>query len=369
MNSPDALYFPTTALWSLRQYPFLLLLPKIHILSPVEDDEQGLQKEKNSFIISGLCQEHTPCPLGADRSRFLKLVADIKARTDDYAAQLSALTLAGYTAPPSSGENSEHEIINAMFIPADLTAREKDVKEQQELWRARLILAVGDQLDQEHEEIAFHMQAVENDEHDLFQELQGEDNDRDDDEELYSILSNLTGELPRPNPNQVKNRFNAWKTLLSKTTALPNDIVLLTDRDNGDILLESYEKMAATSPLDWGAVELPSLLGPDDDAAMEKVSDFREKNREICNAFQKELTELQTLQATALELLKSNREQLQNITNQLTKELDSAFPAQKYGRRTLSIYLCPQSTARNLLLGEPPLHADNQTNTVLFIAE
>jgi len=377
MNSPDALYFPTTALWSLRQYPFFLLLPKIHILSPFEDDGKGPQKDTNSFINSGLCQEHTPCPLGEDRARFLRLVADIKARTDDYAAQLSALTIAGYTAPKSAGESSEREIINSMFIPGDLAAREKDASQQELLWRTRLILAVSDLLDQEQEEIAFHMQALANDEKDLFQELQGEDDDISDEEELFAILANLNGKVSQPNPNQAKNRLNAWKILFSKTTTLPDDVILLTDRDSGDLLLESYEKMTTENGILLGTIDLPALLGPDDSSALATVSDFRQQNHQTCTDLQKMLAVLQTLQQAAMVTAASQREQFESIAAELTKAINEAFPEQKYGRRTLSFHVCPRLSVRNHLLATSRQPRQDvaeqamaeQTNAILLIAE
>jgi len=129
MNSLKTVLFPATVIHSIRQYPIFLLFSQINIIAPVESHEQEMPEEStDTFINSGLCQVDTPCPLGENLDRFLHLVADIRTRKDDYAAQLSSLTLAAMSSSHSSGEQSERAIINEFLTPKRLKRRRKETK-------------------------------------------------------------------------------------------------------------------------------------------------------------------------------------------------------------------------------------------------
>jgi hypothetical protein len=126
MNSLKTLYYPGTAIISLRQYPIFLLFQNVLILSPVESDPIENGKESpDSFIKSGFCQVHTPHPLGKERNRFLRLVEDIKTRKDDYSAQLSSLTLAAMTAVAGQEEETERSITRSLFAAPNPLATQK----------------------------------------------------------------------------------------------------------------------------------------------------------------------------------------------------------------------------------------------------
>jgi len=129
MNSLNSLFFPGTDIYSIRQYPLFLLLQKIHLIRPVENNPVDAGDEStDSFIKSGFCQEHTPCPLGEHRNRFLHLVTDIKNRQDDYAAQLSSLVLASQSAPPLIDEDSEQAIMSSLLPPEESQAKDTKAK-------------------------------------------------------------------------------------------------------------------------------------------------------------------------------------------------------------------------------------------------
>ncbi len=155
MNSLNTLYFPGTDIYSIRQYPIFLLFQKIHLINPVEAKIADSNDEStDSFIKSGFCQVHTPCPLGENRNRFLHLVDDIRNRKDDYAAQLSSLVLAGKTGPSAVDEDSEGAILNFLRTPINQQAKLVQVEKEEKLWQARLVLSIGEILDREEEEIA-----------------------------------------------------------------------------------------------------------------------------------------------------------------------------------------------------------------------
>ncbi len=102
MNSLETLYFPDTAIISTRQAPLALLFSKINLIQPVEDDNPAEENPMDSFMNSPLCRQLPLHPLGEDKERFLFLINDIKNRKDDYAAQLSNVTLASLSEKKSS---------------------------------------------------------------------------------------------------------------------------------------------------------------------------------------------------------------------------------------------------------------------------
>ena len=157
MNTLDTLYFPGTVLLSGSQYPLFLLFPQVHILQPVEAGEHdgATAEQPDIFIKNGFCQAHTPCPLGDSRERFLHLIDDIRDRKDDYAAQLSSLTMAAMSVPRQQGDDTTQGIISSLLG----TKAAEDEQAKQEtielaLWQARLVLKIAEILDREEEEIA-----------------------------------------------------------------------------------------------------------------------------------------------------------------------------------------------------------------------
>ena len=214
MNSLNSLYFPGTALYSFRQYPLFLLFSKIHLLGVAEHNIHGREVQAtDSFIKAGFCQTHTPSRLGDDFKRFRHLINDIRNRKDDYASQLSALTLAALSNPSESGEGeSQQEIISSLLKSnrafPDKRKKQKDI----DLWQARLVLAIAEILDCEEEDIAQQLAVLKDEEADLFRELQGEDVDPEK-ENPFEELSLLRKHMNPPIPGNMQKRFISWKQL------------------------------------------------------------------------------------------------------------------------------------------------------------
>ena len=137
MNSLNSLYFPGTTLYSISQYPLFLLFSKIHLLRIAEHNIHGNGGEAtDSFIKSGLCQPHIPCPLGDDLRRFIHLINDIKNRRDDYGSQLSALTLAAMPAYSQNSGDSRQEIISSLLSGDQLFPNKQKEQKDLEIWQA-----------------------------------------------------------------------------------------------------------------------------------------------------------------------------------------------------------------------------------------
>jgi len=359
MNSLNTLLFPGTTIHSIRQFPLFLLLRKIHILQPVEDEPDTASAEpSDNFIKSGFCQVHTPCPLGESRKRFQHLVQDISTRKDDYAAQLSALTLATLS---DSDENtlSEREIISSIKTPTQHTIEvKKEIEKEERLWQARLVLAIGEILDREEEEIALNLARLEDDETSLFQELHGESNISDTEENPFAEVSQMKENLRVLHPGSVKNRCKAWTILFSESSQQNPDILLTTIPESVDLLLDEYEKISGNSALKIATLPLPGFIGWEREKACNTALDFHAKYGTL-------ITELETEFST----VKNNKERTeQDIKNgclsaSLSKSWESAleqeFPKEQHGRIAAKIYLFPQTSCSTLLLNSPPIPDSN----------
>ena len=111
-----SLIFPDTDIFSYKHFPYLLFGAPLRFLELVEHDPNDQRNDRDIFIDSGLCQPHAPSPLGEDRSRFLRLISDIKERKDDYAAQLSALTVAAMSSPKAETPNAYATMPTCNFV-------------------------------------------------------------------------------------------------------------------------------------------------------------------------------------------------------------------------------------------------------------
>ncbi|MFN2353747.1 MAG: hypothetical protein ABR512_04380, partial [Desulfopila sp.] len=122
MKTLETLYFPDTAILSPRQEPLFLLFPNINIIQPVDKAPASAARDMDIFMESHFCHDHikfhttfhTPHPLGEDRQRFLYLINDIQNRKDDYAAQLSHITLASMSEEKSKDDETEQQIVSSL---------------------------------------------------------------------------------------------------------------------------------------------------------------------------------------------------------------------------------------------------------------
>ncbi len=349
MNSLNTLYFPGTALSSIRQYPLFLLFARIHLIRAVEENPAASGKESpDSFIKSGFCQEHTPCPLGKDRNRFLRLIDDISHRQDDYAAQLSSLVLAAQSGVPSFDEDSPAAIISSLHNPDQVLQQKQQTGKDERLWQARLVLAIGELLDSKEEEIARNLAMLDDDQAALFQQLHGE-GDEIDAEELtnspFAELRQVERHIGAAHSGNIKKRFMAWKTLFLESELQGSEIFLTSSRDGGDILLELYEQKTGLSALMLTGLELPGLIGFSSDEALQAVLAFQKENQELLGRFAELLAQMVHEKNFA-----SGKSGFKDISKGWNDRLETAFPARQFGRIAVSCYLLPD-TACSALVG------------------
>ncbi|MCP4340279.1 MAG: hypothetical protein GY799_15650 [Desulfobulbaceae bacterium] len=366
MNSLKTLYFPGTDIYSIRQYPIFLLFQKIHLIKPVEEDPKGSGEEStDTFIKSGFCQVHTPCPLEENRHRFLRLVEDIKNRKDDYAAQLSSLILASKSAPSTVEADSEQSIISSIFTPKDLQANSLQVEKEEKLWQARLVLVIGEILDQEEEEIARNLAMLDDDQAGLFKELHG-DVEAIEEDNPFAELSQLESNLNAASSGNIKKRFNGWKTLFLEDDAREYDVFLTSSQDAGDLLLESYEKKTNLSAPLVAGLELPGLIGWSSEEASQTVVTFSENNSALLSEIHEILRDVSQKELFTEKEIQSNN-MLAAISEQWNTELETVFPAKQYGRISVKWYLFPNIACSTLIGKTLPATAKRKNGLLVVV--
>lgn len=335
MNSLNALYFPGTAIYSVSQYPLFLLFPKLHILTVAESNIHGKQEQAtDSFTESDFCQLHTPCPLGDDLERFTHLLRDIKNRKDDYAAQLSALTLASMSTPRHNNDNSQQEILSSLLRGNQLIQDEKVEKKNMLIWQARLVLAMSEMLDKEEEEIARQLAFLESEETDLFKELQGEEDDLEE-ENLFAKLSLTRDNMNPPNPGNMKKRFQSWQQLYNEGHP-PYDLLLATDSDVADLIFESFEGEATAKAIHLGQLVLPAIIDWNEEKAVHTARSFQENNSELLNDFTNMLIEVKN--RSNLVKQSDSTAIFSKLAGMWEQRIETQFPIKRFGRLPIEFY-------------------------------
>ena len=358
MNSLKTLYFPGTAVPSLRLYPLFLLFRDLHFLAPVETDPAEGGESADSFINWGFCQVHTPSPLGTDRQRFLRLVADITAHGPDYTTQLSSLTLAAIT--ERQPVETEREIVGSLLPPPAKTP-EKEPPQRELLWQARLLLAIGELLDREEEEIALSLAMFEDHEKRLFQELQGEE----DGEEIEALLGNLARldmERRGNSWSNVKQRCQAWKTLYATMADGDFPLLLARTEESGDILRQEYERLSGREADTVITLPLPTVVGWSSDEAGLALQRDISGHRQTLAALFSYLVSLLRLDIAGGEQIAPLAAEVAEAWNGL---LDREFPEERFGRTSLSFSLL-SGWPISALLGHPDGQRSTSRNGLLI---
>ena len=307
---------------------------------------------------------HTPCPLGEDLERFIHLVDNIKNRKDDYASQLSGLTLAAMSGPTRNNGDSEREIVSSLLSEGQLFPDTKDREKNLQLWQARLVLAIGEILDREEEEIALQLAIVKDGEARLFKDLQGKGDEFVEDnpfEELSLILDNLNP----PNSGNTKKRFLSWKRLYKEGNIPACDQLLTTSRDAADLLLDSFEKKTGRTAVHLGQLSLPAIVGLNEEDCLQAIRTFHKDNTDLINTFTDKLLQLKS--SDNLRESIDFESVFSRFNGPLEQRFEAQFPVNKFGRTALAIYGFAGMSCSSLL--ETDYRVTEQNNGLMVIAE
>ena len=347
MISLNTLVFPNTDIFKDRLYPLLLFCSPLHFLLPVEPDPTLSEKnETDIFMERGLCQAHTPEPLSENRDRFLHLVKDIENRKDDYAAQLSSLTMAAMTDPgrQKGGEN-RHEILSALLGGTAISTPEER-QSNSETWQSRLVLAIAEILDREEELLQQHLQILDSSEIEMLKELRG-DSETDDDDP-FSQLEQIKERMLRAKPGEMKKRFKAWLQLMSRSPLPELDLWVATSRDSGDQVINAFEKRNNATAIPVLGLKLPLTISISPSHLVTQLASFHNDTKEIHKSIRSDLVRL----ATNKDYDPARPEFLipdgTDWVDRWQAVLDNSFPESSHGRTDLTIFLLPESPIARL---------------------
>ncbi|BDD86780.1 hypothetical protein [Desulfofustis limnaeus] len=352
--------FPDTDICRETRYPLLLVGAPLFYLQPVEPDPQRTApSEPDLFMERGLCQAHTPAPLGADRGRFQRLIEDIRSRRDDYAAQLSALTMASLSAHKSEhiGE-AGHQIVSSLLQQHRVVEPGDQQTIALELWQARLVLCIAELLEKEEEALRNELELLTDQELEMLRSLQGEDGLEE--EGPLAELTALRTRLSVPRTGDFRVRFKAWQRLMRAGALPPVDLWLASSREAADQVFEPFADRHPGVALPLLSLPLPREIAASPSYLVDQVARFREQADPVLAAMCAELERFRTgdyPQQAAIDDLLPGR----NLPSDEWQTLvDRHFPASSHGRSALVFYLLPGQAVPALLHIAPPVDADRR---------
>ena len=306
-------------------FPLVQVFTPIVYLRAVEDDipdPANLSEPTREMIDQGLVRYDCPAPLADNRDRFLALIDDLQHRRDDYAGQLSNLSLAGLSSRKSESKTT---IISTLL---QQTGVDDSADEQlmQVLWQARLVLKLGESFDLEQAELKKNLERISARESGLVEEL------RQETSQPFSLTTSLSAADARPD-GQQRLRLKAWSRLFGLgKNRFSAGAFITTRRDSFDLLLEQYEQMHAVLPQPLLRLLLPGLQ-PGTDAARQRAA-FQEDAAELISSCRKILADPDTI-------TDQDFSDLDGAESQWARVLEKHYPLEEYPRCTLTLCHLP----------------------------
>jgi hypothetical protein len=305
-------------------FPVVQLFHQTVHLAPVENDlPDTLPPLAEELLAQGRLRFHCPAPLGKDRERFLSLVKELRQRPADYAGL--TLTSFGVFQPAES----KNEIIRAVRQQRGSMSESKAEQDRAAaLWQARLVLKLGEIIEQEEEEIRQSLHRVARRQQELFQAL------RDEDSEAASEV-----DIPPTESRRSRLRLKAWQKLLAASNGpLLSNVFITSDRDAFDAVIEESNAEAQQTL----TLSLPAHPIGDNLAARQHK--FRQAAAEI-------LSDLpNSFEQQAWETL-----------------LEQHYPAAEHGRCRLTIYML-SAAPEEIIAADQSCQSENR-KTVIGILE
>jgi len=350
MNSLKTFIFPDTDIFRETRYPLLLLCAPLVYLQPVEadPDRSDVADEPDLFTERGLCQAHSPAPLGVDRERFQRLIKDIRERRDDYAAQLSALTVAALSAPPTErNEESRHQIVSSLLSRHRVADGKTAETAELERWQARLVLTIGEMLEKEEEALRADLELLNQLELDMLRSLQGEDGPEEDNP--VAELEKIRTRLATPRHGALIARFKAWLKLMRAAETPQTDLWLASSRDAADHVFEALDRDGSVGPVPVLTVELPKWIAASPRYVIEQIEQFHHQAAEVLTAITADLASIRERDYPAVARPEDLLPTASGTIERWSSLLDQHFPASSHGRSSLTLYLLPGRTVPELL--------------------
>ena len=254
MKRHSAVIFPETVPDEQVLVPLVHVFQPLVYCQPVEKEpgeEEGISPLCNELVRHTLCRNVFPAPLGPDRDRFLSLLSDLRHRRDDYAAQLAHISLTGLGPVGRQKAETKSSIVSGLLKSHGIESERRDRKTML-LWQARLVLKLGEFMDEDQRILAREMMALTDREKGLFAEL------REDREEPFSLTKRLSS-VRTEDDGMQRLRLKAWSRIfaLGSSGPLQEHIFITRNGEAVDRLAEEHERTFGGRP-----EKLISLLLP-----------------------------------------------------------------------------------------------------------
>lgn len=329
MKTTSAVIFPDTVPATQLLTSLVLVFEPVVYCQAVENDDSGkpLDAICQEMLDLSYCNLHIPAPLEEDRERFLHLVRGLKNNRDDYAAQLTHVSLAGISSGSQPGTESQSSILSSLLAGHGIKSSNQELKDKL-LWQARLVLKLGEQYDVEQQKVDEEMRTIHEREQKMFSGVSSG-------ESMFHLTEKLA--TPVADTNRMQRlRLKAWSRMFcfGPNTLVDPKVFVTADPDAVDRLLEEYERSAGSRPDAFVSLQLPAY--PIDDNYFEKLQQFKQDKASLLGS----LSDL--LEATS----SFTKEELDAWNTTLEKY----FPSSEYGRCRLTLYQLTGIMVKKLFL-------------------
>jgi hypothetical protein len=335
MNKFTACVFPDTLPDEELTFPLVQVFGQLVHMQAVENEP--LQPHIATPFIEHLQQQgvlnlFTPVPLGEQRERFLALTGDMKMRKDDYASQLSMLSLAGLNRRERT--ETKHSILASLLQRGNIAGKKEE--EELLLWQSRLVLKLGEFFDAEQADLNNALRKISSRQDALLAEL------RDEEDMPFSLTTSLHESGSKPE-GILHHRLRAWSRLYFHGAPPAEPQVFITRHLAAiDTLQEVYEKNHRQGVQQIAVLELAA-------------SDFQSSPQPLpleplidqCPSLRSALAAL-TSHGTNQETELSKR--FSDCAAEWSQCLAERYPTSQYGRCTLTLFLFPEATTQQLFL-------------------
>jgi hypothetical protein len=346
MNSFETLFFPETTIFNEKRYPLLLFFTPLHFLQVVESGPESVpDAEAELFLKSGLCQAHTPAPLGDNRTQFLKLIRGIGEGQDSLTTRPKKLT----TTSPSALAGNESDTIKQSIVASLLRqygVEHSTTGTEMQLWQARVVLALAEIFDNQEEALGEQLSFFNKDEIAAFRSLKGAADPNKED--LFNELADITAQLENSHSGGMSKRFEAWLLLLQNQPVVPVKVWLASTRDSANQLFDRYESSGHSHAVPLLKLSLPAQIEASGKYALAQIEEFQRKTMPIHQGI---VADFQRISET-MPYVDGDESLLPYSTDwaeQWEGALHDFFPISNHGRQDATFYLLPNQPIERLL--------------------
>lgn len=341
MNGASARVFPDTVPSERLLFPLVHVFGRLVYLQAVEND--AVPPELRNPLCDEMAREsllgvEVPAPLHADRDRFVRLLADLRNRRDDYAARLRHVALAGMSSASRPRAESRSSILTMLLSGGGLTGDGADGRTML-LWQARLILKLGEMFDAEQALLDAELRRIREKEEQLLNRLRSEE------EAVFPLTGGLAAAASPASEDMGRLRCRAWARLFALGDAPLEQagIFLSADADAVDLLLEQFEIWAGEKPQHLLSCRLPAAY-PDGEGLVGRIHRFRSESAGL-------LEKLNLLAGNLAAGPRPNEDLWSGEEEDAwEKLLARMYPEETFGRTRLSLYYCPRISPPRLFL-------------------